>query len=104
MGLNHDRQVAEEIKSNRPKNLCAKTRSVNDPYEIWRNGSGWIWKVLKKYQLDDNKPYARWFCMVHSPFVPSGEMGDVYVKDIIENAVKVTSSAEATRILWRHPS
>lgn len=70
------------------KNLCAKTRKVDNPYEVWTNGS-WTWKVLKKWQADDNKPNARWFCFVTSPFCPEGEYGDVYVKDIINNAKKV---------------
>ena len=71
------------------KNTQAKTRPVSNPYEVWRNGSGWTWLVLKKWQADDDKPFARWFCMVRSPFVPEGEMGDVYVKDIKENAARV---------------
>lgn len=63
------------------KNICAKYRKPNQPYEIWTNGS-WVWKVLKKWQADDNKPFARWFCMVTSPMCPDGEMGDVYVSEI----------------------
>jgi hypothetical protein len=72
------------------KNECAKTRPVENPYEVWKNNSGWTWKVLKKWQADDNKPYARWFCWVSSPFMPSGEMGDVYVKEIKSQAIKVS--------------
>ncbi len=73
------------------KNLCLKERKVEEPYEIWRTPDGsWEWRVLKKWQLDDNKPYARWFCAVKSPFTyGSFEIGDVYVKDIKEHAVKV---------------
>jgi hypothetical protein len=63
------------------KNLCAKTRKTDNPYEIWSNGS-WTWYVLKKWQADDNKLFARWYCLVKSPYVPDGEYGDVYVKDI----------------------
>jgi hypothetical protein len=70
------------------KNTMAKTRPVNDPYEIWIHDSC-TWKVLKKWQANDNKPYARWFCFVTSPFCPEGEMGDVYVKDIISVAHKM---------------
>jgi hypothetical protein len=72
------------------KNECLKTRPVTNPYEIWKNNSGWTWKVLKKYQADDNKPYGRWFCWVSSPFMPSGEMGDVYVREIKSKAFKVS--------------
>jgi hypothetical protein len=71
------------------KNLCAKTRPPNDPYEIWETAQGtWKWYVLKKWQADDDKPYARWFCMVYSPYVPDGEMGDVYVADIKAQATR----------------
>jgi len=80
------------------KNLCGKTRDVEDPYEVWRllNGS-WEWRVLKKYQNPENEAknqYARWFCAVFSPVtreqMSSGyELGDVYVKDVTEYAFKV---------------
>ena len=70
------------------KNLCAKTRPKDKPYEIWKAGS-WEWHVLKKWQADDNKPYARWFCLVKSPIVPSGELGDCYVSDIKGAAIRV---------------
>ena len=73
------------------KNTCAKTRPANNPYEVWTNGS-WSWSVLKKYQIDDNKPYARWFCLVRSPYVPEGELGDVYVSEIKRNALKLKTS------------
>ena len=63
------------------KNPCAKTRPTSNPYEVWVAGS-WTWNVLKKYQVDDNKPYARWFCNVVTPTCPDGELGDVYVSEI----------------------
>lgn len=72
------------------KNECAKTRPTDNPYEVWTNGS-WTWKVLKKWQADDNKPYARWFCQVISPFTgPLGDMGDCYVNDIISTAHRIS--------------
>lgn len=77
------------------KNPFAKT--VKKPYEknayeIWQNvipyldcpvGS-WTWYVLKKWQIDDNKPYARWYCLVKTPMEQeeAGTLGDVYVKEI----------------------
>lgn len=70
------------------KNLCGKTRPKSDPYEVWEGG-GWRWEVLKKWQADDSKPYARWFCNVVTPMCPNGEMGDVYVADIKRHAVRV---------------
>lgn len=77
------------------KNPCAKMRDKNNPYEIWKTSNGtWEWRVLKKWQVDDNKPYARWFCAVKSPFTHgSYDLGDVYVKDIKSNAIKVSGSS-----------
>jgi len=69
------------------KNLCNKERKVWEPYEIWVNLAGWEWRVLKKWQADDNKPYARWFCAVKSPLTyGSWEYGDTYVEDVKSNA------------------
>lgn len=70
------------------KNVCAKMRPETAPYEVWSNGQ-WTWRVLKKHQGDDAKPYARWFCHVTSPYCPDGEMGDVYVAEVKANAVRI---------------
>lgn len=70
------------------KNLCGKTVDRAHAYEVWQAGS-WTWYVLKKWQADDNKPYARWFCDVVTPMCPDGEMGDVYVSEIKSQAVKI---------------
>lgn len=69
------------------KNLCAKTVRRENAYEVWQAGD-WTWYVLKKYQADDNKPYARWFCDVVTPICPEGEMGDVFVSEIKQYAVR----------------
>jgi hypothetical protein len=72
------------------KNLCVRTVKKEQAYEVWQSFDGsWKWHCLKKWQADDEKPYARWFCLVESPFVPHGEMGDVYVAEIKRNAVRV---------------
>ena len=64
------------------KNNCLKERKVDNPYEIWKYGD-WEWRVLKKWQADDNEPYARWLCAVKSSFTfGSWEYGDTYVQDI----------------------
>jgi len=78
------------------KNECLKERKVDNSYEIWKTPDGaWEWRVLKKWQVDDDKPYARWFCAVKSPFTyGSWEYGDVYVKDIKENAERVITVEE----------
>ena len=70
------------------KNTQLKTREKSNPYEVWQAGD-WTWNVLKKWQVDDNKLYARWYCFVTSPLCPEGEYGDVYVKEIKDNAVKI---------------
>jgi hypothetical protein len=73
------------------KNLCGKMRPKENPYEVWQSRDGtWTWKVLKKWQVEDNKLYARWMCFVTSPFCPEGEFGDVYVSEIKSQAVKIS--------------
>lgn len=73
------------------KNKCNKERPVSRPYEIWKSRDGtWTWKVLKKWQADDKKLYARWMCAVSSPFTfGSYDIGDVYVEEIKQNAYLV---------------
>lgn len=70
------------------KNLCAKTVTRDKAYEVWQAGS-WTWYVLKKWQADDDKEYARWFCDVVTPICPDGEMGDVYVSEIKQHATRI---------------
>lgn len=79
------------------KNLCAKTRKVDEPYEVYKGVDGgpldgWEWRVLKKYQTPENEAkneYARWFCAVRSPMTyGSWEYGDTYVKDVLGSVEK----------------
>lgn len=77
------------------KNLCGKTRNVDEPYEVWQTPDGsWTWNVLKKYQTPEKEatnPYARWFCAVKTPMTGgSWELGDTYVKDIKNYARKIS--------------
>ena len=61
-----------------------RTRKDNDPYLILTDPRlpGWEWRVLKAYTGDPDAEYARWFCVVRSPFTGSyGDMGDTYVAD-----------------------
>jgi len=72
-------------------NLQGKTVSRENAYEVWSDGS-WTWYVRKKYQSPEKEAqnqYARWFCDVVTPHVPEGETGDVYIKDIKENATRI---------------
>lgn len=73
------------------KNLQAKTVPRDKAYEVWQtlDGSCWTWYVLKKWQANDNREYARWFCEVVTPFTPRGELGDVYVAEIKQNARRI---------------
>lgn len=80
------------------KKLTTQQRlDQNKPIEVWASSDGnWRWEVYRKYQKDDSKPFARWFCRVFSPItmeqMSSGyELGDVYVKDVKENARKIAS-------------
>ena len=74
------------------KNLCGKTVTKENAYEVWSNCS-WTWYVLKKWQSEDKEktnPYARWFCLVVTPMTgESGDMGDVYVREIKQQAVRI---------------
>ena len=71
------------------KNLCNKTRDIDNPYEVWE-GQGFMgnieYRVLKKYQkpsLEKSNPYARWFVAAKSDATfGSWEYGDNYIKDI----------------------
>ena len=75
------------------KNTCGKTRKRGNSYEVWQSLDGsWRWEVLKKWQADDNKEYARWFCDVYTPMVPNGEMGDVYVSEIKQHALLIKTN------------
>lgn len=76
------------------KNLCAKTRPVEEPYEVYRSRDGtWEWRVLKKYQTPENEArneYARWFVAVRSPMTyGSWEYGDEYVRNVLQYGAKV---------------
>jgi len=70
----------------------AKMVKIENAYETWQSFDGsWIWKVLKKWQVDDNKPYARWLCAVQSPYTMGAwDYGDVYVEEIKSLAMKVS--------------
>jgi len=72
------------------KKECLKMREQENSCEVWTTLDGsWTWHVRKKWQADDDKAYARWFCNVVTPFCPNGELGDVYVSEIKEQATKV---------------
>jgi hypothetical protein len=83
-------------------NKCLKTRPFDNPYEIWKGTAmmtggellNFEWRVLKKWQIDDDKPYARWFCAVKTEATfGEWEYGDEYVANIKAYGTKVSSSA-----------
>lgn len=60
------------------------------PLEVWTSSDGtWRWEVYKLNTKFTDKPYASAFCKVFSPFVPQGELGDVYWADIRQNAHQI---------------
>lgn len=69
-----------------------KERPYERPYEVWKSPDGsWEWRVLKKWQSDDDKPMARWFVAVTSPMTFGNyDLGDEYVANIKRFAVKVS--------------
>lgn len=83
------------------KNMQAKRREVDNPYEIWQSLDGtWEWRVLKKYQrpdLEATNEYARWLVAVKSPMTyGSWEHGDEYVANIKRYAIRVFAEPVAT--------
>ena len=55
----------------------------SEALEVWESADwAWTWYVMEK------NPHS-WFCLVTSPFIPEGELGDVYVTDITSNATLV---------------
>jgi hypothetical protein len=64
-------------------NPMGKTRPKTDPDLIYER-AGWTWRVLKAWQTDPHKPYARWFCDVTSPFTGAGDLGDTYIADVVK--------------------
>ena len=109
----------KRIKDMEDKNLCGKTRDVNNPYEVWvnvcqecrsihclehldKNSSHYSplgrieYRVLKKYQkpsLEKSNPYARWFVAAKSEATfGTWEYGDNYIKDITSFCTKVEPS------------
>lgn len=63
-----------------------KQTTKDKPHEVWQTYDGeWTYRVLKKHQADDEKPFARWFVVAETPY-SSGDMGDMYVERVKEGA------------------
>ena len=70
-----------------PRTSFGKSRTKDKPYAIYKNASGWEWRVLKTYKHSSAElkdPYARWFVAATSPMMPEGayELGDTYAGEI----------------------
>ena len=83
-------------------NKFGKTRAKDEPYAVYKSIDGWEWRVLKTYKQRSSElkdPYARWFVAATSPMMHDGsfEMGDTYVKDILEYGQLFNADAE-----WRN--
>mgnify|MGYP000851942993 CR=1 FL=1 len=78
------------------KNPMGKQTTIDKPYQVWENpAAGWKWLILKSYQADNNKPYARAFCAVISPYTFGDyEYGDVYWDEIFKMAVLTENNIE----------
>jgi len=78
------------------KNLMGKSRKPGDAYITTADPrTGWTWEVLKTYQADGSKPYARAFCNVHGF---ATEMGDTYISDIGTDIVSFDASVFEDRL------
>lgn len=67
--------------------LGKKMRRDDEPAYLTFQSGDWTWEVIKTYQNDDAKDYARWMCKVTSPYTwGSAEIGDTYVRDILVDA------------------
>lgn len=89
------------------KNKCLKSRPLDNPYAIYISNllPDWEWRVLKKWQVDDNKPYARWFCAVKSPMTyGEWEYGDVYVSEILNDVKGIPLCPKCKDILVGYPA
>lgn len=73
----------------RVKNVMGKQRKFDGtPYITFGSLDGtWEWKLLKSWQADNGKKFARWFMGVTSPFTfGSADYGDTYVYDVLVTA------------------
>ena len=93
----------------------SKMLDMDNPHAIYTNNpfyhegvDTWIWVVLQKYQKDDNKKHARWFCAVKSSMTYGNwEYGDTYVSDIKSVATQVfngvdyfTTTTKGKKVDW----
>lgn len=70
-----------------------RTVTRENAHEVWQTPDGsWTWYVLKAYQTPEHEaknPEARWFCDVVTPYMPEGELGDVFVHEVKRAARRI---------------
>lgn len=74
----------ERKMAGKQKNPAGKMRKLEQPYAQWTDpATGWEYKLLKSWQADNSKEYARWFVAVRSEYTHgSFELGDEYVQGL----------------------
>jgi hypothetical protein len=92
-----------EWEGKRPTNPMGRSRPVDKPYLTFKNMNGFEYRVLKSYQLNDEKPFARWFTATRSPYtMGSWELGDAYVADVVSGS-QLTHKDDALGGDWQVP-
>lgn len=77
--------------------LTKRAADAESPQAVFEGG-GFEYRVLKTYQNDDSKDFARWFLATKSPYTyGSLELGDGYVRDVVLHA-------ELTQVDGREPT
>jgi hypothetical protein len=76
-----------------------KTVEREKAHAIFRTPDGlWTWYVLKVYAGpagEKKNGFARWFCLVTSPYVgDTGEFGDTYIHEITYQADLIRCTQE----------
>lgn len=72
--------VTSKTRAKNPANKERRLYKGDKPYATWTDPrSGWVYKLVKSWQADNSKPYARWFCLVDGDFE---EYGDCYAADL----------------------
>ena len=75
------------------KNLMNKTRTAENPYATFQNGS-LVSHVIRAYSTKQDK-FSRWYTVAKSDMTfGSYEYGDMYIKEITDNLELVYASPE----------
>lgn len=79
------------------KNLAGKSRKSENAYAAWTDPrSGWKYKLLKSWQADNSKEYARWHVEVYGF---GHDMGDEYVANLLKG-VNFSQDLTFDKSIW----